>query len=59
MFSDELVYGPYKLVNLQTAAFIKRFALDDRLFSRQVNGMSVDNEYAGVKRTHTEMKQTS
>lgn len=54
-YNDELVYGPYEKVNLQTALFIKRFGLDDRLFTREVNGVSVDNEFAGTKRSYAEM----
>ena len=55
MYDDEIVYGSYERVNPQTARFIQRFGLDERLFTREVNGVSIDNELLGNKRTHSEM----
>jgi hypothetical protein len=41
---------------MQTEVLIKRFGLDDRLFTREVNGVSVDApKFSGVKRTYNQM----
>ena len=44
---------------MQTESLIKRFGLDDRLFTREVNGVSVDApKFSGVKRTYNQIANT-
>jgi len=58
-FDEALVYAPYEKVNHQTSSLIKRFGLDDRLFTRVVDGVSVDSEFVGAKRNHGQMAKYS
>ena len=58
-FSEQNVFGTYTKVNMQTESLIKRFGLDDRLFTREVNSVSVDApKFSGVKRTYNQMANT-
>ena len=47
-------YAAYKMVHPQTADFINKFQLDDRLFNRQQQ-----QQYSGQKRLHSQQLEES